>query len=78
MDIVKRGELLYEKFTAFATTMTDVGKHIEKSQLSYQTAVGQLNTGPGNLVSQAMKLKSMGLKSSKEIPAALIPMTEEE
>lgn len=78
MDIVKRGELLYEKFTAFATTMTDVGKHIDRSQQSYQTAIAQLNSGTGNLVSQAMKLKSMGLKSSKEIPAALIPMTEEE
>jgi DNA recombination protein RmuC len=72
-EIVRRGELLYEKFVVFAGTMEDIGKHLGKSQSAYQEAIGQLHTGSGNLVGQALKLKDLGLKSSKEIPASLLP-----
>ena len=72
MEIVKRGELLYEKFVAFVTTLEDVGKHINKTQQSYNSAIGQLNSGTGNLLGQALKLKNLGLKSSKEIPTNLL------
>lgn len=73
MDIVKRGELLYEKFVTFVSTLEDVGKHINKSQQSYTAAIGQLNSGAGHLVGQALKLKNLGLKSSKEIPVTMLP-----
>ena len=74
MEIVKRGELLYEKFVSFAESMEDVGKHINRSQAAYNNAVGQLKTGSGNLVGQALKLKSLGLKSSREIPEGMLPL----
>ncbi len=73
MEIVKRGELLYEKFVSFVSTLEDMGKHINKTQQSYNTAMGQLNTGGGHLIGQALKLKNLGLKSSKEIPSSLLP-----
>ncbi|CAN5703885.1 DNA recombination protein RmuC [soil metagenome] len=73
MEIVKRGELLYEKFVTFASTLEDVGKHINKSQQSYTAAIGQLNSGSGHLVGQALKLKNLGLKSNKEVPVSLLP-----
>ena len=73
MEIVKRGELLYEKFVTFVSTLEDVGKHINKTQQSYTAAIGQLNSGSGHLVGQALKLKNLGLKSSKEIPATMLP-----
>lgn len=77
MEIVRRGELLYEKFVSFASTLEDVGKHIHKTQQSYTMAIGQLTSGSGHLVGQALKLKNLGLKSSKEIPAALLPIDQE-
>lgn len=73
MEIVKRGELLYEKFVTFVSTLEDVGKHINKTQQSYTAAIGQLNSGSGHLVGQALKLKNLGLKSIKEIPNAMLP-----
>ncbi len=73
MEIVKRGELLYDKFVAFASTLEDVGKHLNKTQQSYTAAIGQLNSGGGHLVGQALKLRNLGLKSNKEIPASLLP-----
>jgi len=74
MEIVKRGELLYEKFVAFVSTLEDIGKHINKTQSAYTTAIGQLNSGSGHLVGQALKLKNLGLKSSKEIPPTILPI----
>lgn len=73
MEIVKRGELLYDKFVSFATSIEDIGKNLNKTQTSYNNALGQLSAGNGNLVGHALKLKSLGLKSSKEIPVAMLP-----
>lgn len=73
MEIVKRGELLYEKFVTFAGTLEELGRQINKTQQSYTTAIGQLNSGSGHLIGQALKLKNLGLKSNKEIPPALLP-----
>lgn len=72
-EIVKRGELLYEKFVTFVGTLEELGRQINKTQQSYSTAIGQLNTGNGHLIGQALKLKNLGLKSSKEISPALLP-----
>ncbi len=72
-EIVNRGEKLYEKFVGFAKTMEDIGKGLGKTQEAYNTAVSQLSSGSGNLVGQAMKLKGLGLKSSKELPPSLLP-----
>jgi DNA recombination protein RmuC len=71
-DIVRRGEIMYEKFVGFVESLEDIGKGISKTQNAYDTALNQLNRGHGNLVGQAQKLKDLGLKSIKEIPKALI------
>ena len=78
MDIVKRGELLYEKFVSFAVTIEELGKHINKTQESYSNAVSQLSSGRGNLVAQAEKLKGLGLKSSKKLPTTMLGEGAEE
>ncbi|WP_118974815.1 DNA recombination protein RmuC [Taibaiella koreensis] len=77
MEIVKRGERLYEKFVIFTTSLEEVGRHIGKAQLAYGTAMDQLRSGRGNLVTQALQLKALGLKSSKSIPPALLPVDME-
>ncbi len=73
LEIVKRGELLYEKFVSFANTLEELGRQINKTQQSYTTAIGQLNSGNGHLIGQALKLKNLGLKSNKEIPQGFLP-----
>jgi DNA recombination protein RmuC len=78
MAIVERGERLYEKFVGFVSTLEEVGKHINNTQQAYTKAVNQLNSGNGHLIGHALKLKNLGLKSSKEIPATMLPLDEEE
>jgi DNA recombination protein RmuC len=70
-EIVEQGEKMYEKFVGFLESMDKIGNNIRQTQDSYEKAVAQLNTGRGNLISRAEKMKQLGLKSSKAIPTNL-------
>lgn len=71
MKIVKRGEYMYEKLVSFAKTFEEIGSSLKISQEKYDKAMGQLKDGRGNLINQAIKLKSLGLKSDKTLPDEL-------
>jgi DNA recombination protein RmuC len=77
-EIVKRGERLYEKFVGFAESMEEIGKGLDKTQTAFSNAVKQLNSGTGNLVRQAEQLKELGLKSSKQLPKAVLPLHDDD
>lgn len=69
--IAERGAKMYDKFVGFVENLEDVGVHLGKAQGKYAEAFKQLNSGNDNLVSQASKLKSLGLKNKKELPAGM-------
>ncbi len=71
-DIAERGAALYDKFVGFVDSLTDIGGHLERTQKSYESALGQLKEGRGNLIGQAEKLKELGVKSKKKIPPSLL------
>ena len=77
-DIVDRGEKMYEKFVGFVETLDKLGKQLNDVQKTYAQSVNQLTTGSGNLIGQAQKLRSLGLKSSKELPPAMVKEDPEE
>jgi len=74
MEIVRKGEALYEKFVGFTKTFEEIGNSIKSSQEKYDKALGQLKDGRGNLVNQAIQLKNLGLKSDKKISSNLLPI----
>ena len=69
--IAERGAKMYDKFVGFIENLEDVGVHLGKAQGKYTEAFKQLNSGNDNLVSQATKLKALGLKNKKELPAGM-------
>ena len=69
--IAERGAKMFDKFVGFIDNLTDVGKHLTKANESYSDAFKQLNSGNDNLVSQATKLKALGLKNKKELPTGM-------
>jgi DNA recombination protein RmuC len=71
-EIARRGALLYEKFCDFAKDLETVGDRLNQAQLAYDGAANKLSKGNGNLVSQAQKLESLGVKAAKKIPAAFV------
>lgn len=76
--IVERGELIYEKLVGFAETLDKLGKQINDVQKTYEQSKSQLSEGRGNLMGQAQKLRSLGLKSSKELPPSMVKEDPEE
>jgi DNA recombination protein RmuC len=78
MEIVKRGEALYEKIVGFTKTFEEIGNSIKASQEKYDKALGQLKEGKGNVINQANQLKNLGLKSDKKISLSMLPAEEQE
>ena len=76
-DIARRAGLLYDKFVGFLSSMEDVGKALTKASEAHDKAVSQLSTGPGNLVGQVEKLKAMGIRTKKVLPATFAKELEE-
>lgn len=77
-EIARRGGLLYDKFVSFYDNMERIGKSIESAGKSYDEALKQLNSGKGNLVTQADQLRKLGLKTNKELPNNSIDLTIED
>ncbi len=75
-EIAERGSALYDKFVGFVDNLQNIGMHIEKTRKSYETAISQLKDGRGNLIRQAEKLKKLGVKTRKNLPASLIKETD--
>lgn len=67
LEIAKRGGLLYDKFANFIDNLKSVGKNIDNAGKAYDEAFKQLSTGKGNLLTQSLELKKLGVKSTKEI-----------
>ena len=76
-QIAERGAALYDKFVNFVESFVTVGDQLNRAQITYDTAFGQLSKGRGNLIGQAEKLKDLGVKSKKNLPASLVDVANE-
>ena len=70
-EIARRAGLLYDKFAGFVDSLKLVGDRIGQAQQTYETALGQLSTGSGNLLRQAEMLKELGARNTKQINTQL-------
>ncbi|MEX0988644.1 MAG: DNA recombination protein RmuC [Bacteroidales bacterium] len=70
--IAERGAALYDKFVGFVENLTSLGTQIDRTQKSYDSAIGQLKDGRGNLIGQAEKLRELGVKTKKNLPPSLL------
>jgi len=69
--IAERGAKMYDKFVGFIENLEAVGVHLGRAQDKYGEAFKQLNAGNDNLVSQATKLKALGIKNKKDLPSGM-------
>lgn len=77
LEIADRGARLYDKFVGFVENMKGVGDLIERARDRHDEAYKQLYTGRDNLVLQATKLKDLGLKAKKSLPADIVAANSE-
>jgi DNA recombination protein RmuC len=67
--IFKAAGDLYDKFTAFAVDMDQLGSRLDQAHQAYDAAKGKLQSGKGNLVRKVEILRELGAKSAKALPA---------
>lgn len=68
-EIARRGGLLYEKLVGFVADFARAKEAMLEAQK-------KLVDGPGNVISQAQKLKELGAKTDKALPAAWVEKAE--
>jgi DNA recombination protein RmuC len=73
-EIAKQAGDMLDKFVGFNQALTDVGNRIEQAQEAFATAKSRLESGRGNLISRAQRLKKLGAKVNKVLPEVLEDM----
>lgn len=67
LEIARRGGLLYDKFVGLYQDLEAIGKHLDHTRQSYDSALGKLRDGRGNLLAQVDDLRELGVKTKKKL-----------
>jgi DNA recombination protein RmuC len=70
-ELVRQCTALYEKFAGFVGDVEEIGRRLGAAQQSYDDAHGKLTSGKGNLIRQVERIRELGLKPAKVLPARL-------
>ena len=68
-DIAERAGKLYDKFVGFVEDIEDAKRKLDAARNALSSAGEKLVSGRGNLVGQVEKLRELGAKASKTLPA---------
>jgi len=69
LEIAQRSGDLYDKLVGFINDLEKIGKSIDQANNHFDSAMGKLSTGKGNLISRAEKIRELGAKNTKQIPS---------
>jgi len=72
LEIARQGGALYDKFEGLLTDLEKIGTQLNTVQKTYDDAHKKLTSGRGNLITQVEKIKKLGAKASKSLPAKYI------
>lgn len=78
--IAKESGLLYDKFVGFIEDMKRIGSKIVEADKAYQDAMGKLTESSrkgDTVIGRAERVKKLGAKTSKSLPAELLAQIEE-
>ena len=64
--------MLFDKIANFSEDLKKIGSSLEASRKSYDAAGTKLTEGRGNALTLANRLKELGAKTVKELPADFI------
>lgn len=69
LEIARQSGALYDKFVGFLEDLEKIEKGLNSARTAYDGAVNKLHTGSGNLIGRAERIKKLGAKASKTLPA---------
>jgi len=76
--IADEGGKLYDKFILFLEDLENLGKQINRTQKTWDDAHNKLVSGRGNIIGKVEKLRKLGAKTTKRLPADLLPESTDE
>lgn len=71
-ELADRAGKVYKKLVTFLGSMETVGKQLDKAKESFNSAMGQLYTGKGNLIGQAKEFEKLGVSVQTPLPEHLV------
>jgi len=71
VKLIDRASKLHDKMVDFVKAFEDVGNRLDQAKDSYDTALGRIKTGPGNVIRQINQLGQLAGKTKKELPEHL-------
>jgi len=72
LEIAEQGGKLYDKFAGFLVDLEKIGVNLDRATDSYREAHKKLSTGRGNILSHVEKMKTLGAKTSKNLPSKFL------
>lgn len=69
LEIAKRGGELYDKFAGIVKDLETLGERLGSVQKVHGEIMTKISVGRGNLITQVEKLKELGAKADKSLPA---------
>lgn len=69
MEIAQESGKLYDKLVGFLEDLEKIRKGLDSSTEAYDQALNKLQTGRGNLIGRAEKIRKLGANTSKQIPS---------
>ena len=66
-EIARQAAGMYDKLALFIDDLDKIEGQLDKTKEGFSSARNKLSTGKGNLISRAERLKTLGVKSNKEI-----------
>lgn len=77
-EIARQVGAMYDKFVGFVEDLLKIGNKLKDTQKSYEDSMNKLTSGKGNLIKRVEDIKTLGVKTAKEIPEKLLDRAEEE
>ncbi|GAB4346322.1 MAG: DNA recombination protein RmuC [Flammeovirgaceae bacterium] len=78
MEIARQGGELYDKFVGLIEDLRKIGERLKSTQEIYDEVIGKIQTGKGNLIQRAEKIRELGAKNTKKLPDLFIHKSENE
>lgn len=76
LTIADEAGKMFDKFAGFLQDMNKMGNQLTTVQNTYSDSMRKLYNGTGSLVNRAEKLKELGAKASKSLPATVFDVEE--
>lgn len=77
-EIARQGAALYEKLVGFVEDFLVAGRKLEEAKKFHDEAMNKLHSGSGNLIRRAERMRSLGLKPGKNLPATIVVSAHQE